>query len=233
MNDAHDLDRLSLSLHSAVPPLLTVCIAYTLVVDKAFVAFKVMGATCHSRLRWALARLYLVCNTLLNAGVCWLVTKNCDLWGDVLSPHRVAHLRFESHGACLPAIAAACLLSLLLMWIDRAAELFFSPAPRTHTSIFTRSSTATLVAGAFIATSRNDPSGVLLLMLFYTGRPLGRWPSDQARNFASGLRFAVRLYVLGSGLALLWDMRACEADTSCRATPKTVVLAVALSAAAS
>jgi hypothetical protein len=73
---------------------------------------------------------------------------------------------------------------------------------------------------------------VFLLILFYTGRTVGTWPTDQSRNFASGLRFAVRIYSLFAGLVLLWDMRECEADPRCRATPKTAALVVAVSVSA-
>jgi hypothetical protein len=227
------INKLSMALHGAVPPLLTVCIAHTLIIDKAFVFFKIMGEAFNSRLKRLFSRLYLLLNTVLFLGICWFVSANCELGEEMLSPRRVARIRFESRGMCLPSVSASCIMALMLMWIDRAAELFFANEQRAPSSIFSRSSTATLVAGAFMASSQNDPSGVFLLALFYTGRNVGSWPTSQAQNFASGLRFAVRIYAFLSGILLLYDARNCELDPYCRATPKTAVLVVVLSVVAS
>ena len=231
MSHNDGVHRLSLALHSAVPPFLTVCIVYSVVIDKAFVLFKVMGEAFHWRIKGLFSRVYIALNILLGLGIGWFLCENCSLWNELLSPRSVARVRFESHEMCLPSMSASCIMALLLMWIDRAAALFFAHAPGPSSSIFVRSSTAAAVAGAFIASSQNDPTGVFLLILFYTGRTVGTWPTDQSRNFASGLRFAVRIYSLFTGLLLLWDMRECEADSRCRATPTTAALTVALSIA--
>ena len=79
-------------------------------------------------------------------------------------------------------------------------------------------------AGAFIAASQNDATGMLLLLLFYTGRSLGPLPSEQIRNFASASRFAVRMYACCSAFVLLWDLSRCRVDNACRATPKIASL---------
>jgi hypothetical protein len=224
------LDKLSMAIHGSVPPFLTICIVYSLLSDKTFVGFKIVGEALNSRVKAVCSFGALVTNTALNIGICAFVLSKCDVWDDIASVSRMSAHRFESMEMCLPAQSASCILALMLLWIDRASGVAFAIAP-ANASFFVRSARSSAVAGAFIALSKNDPCAVVLLLLSYTGRPVGSWPSEQVRSFAHALRFAVRLYAMVFGLGMLWSVRDCAADAGCRATPTTAVLLVALSAA--
>ena len=222
------LDKLSIALHSAVPSVLTICIVYSCFVDKAFVLFRLTGESLPRRLKIGVRFVYTFLNIIGNALVFAFLFYKCSLWDVFPYTFGVSRLKVEDMEQCLPAFSACCILAMLLMWLDRSMYLFFQIGPPT-TNILTRSCTAATVAGAFMAASQNDACGLVLLLLFYTGRRVGPLVSEQMRNFASASRFAVRLYAFCFGVALIWNKNQCEHDMTCRAMPKTACLIISSS----
>ena len=176
-----------------------------------------------NKMRIAFRSLYLVANMAINVGICCFLYYKCNLWEALPYPIKLSELRVEDEASCLPAFSASCILAILLLWVDRSASLFFRIGT-PNTSMLVRSCSSAVVAGAFIAASQNDATGMLLLLLFYTGRSLGPLPSEQIRNFASASRFAVRMYACCSAFVLIWDLSRCRVDNACRATPKIASL---------
>lgn len=221
MTSADGLDSLSTALRAAVPPIFTICVIHTCLVDKAFFVSKLVGEFLPRKLRAALTRVYFLVGVGVPVALLPSVWYACGF-----RPHAFSTLRFEANYFCLPALSAATLLGLFWMCAERAVLAYLAFTSR-YSTFTMRSADATALASCFACAATNDPTALLLLLFVFTNRTLPVFgPSTVAAS--NLLRVVVKLYLFAVGTLMLANLSECRADRACRVQPRSASLLVAL-----
>lgn len=179
---SNGLEKLTIALHYAVPPVLGLALIYVLLVDKTFGLFKIVSDRLPNPLVISMNAVYVLVNVVIVTTAVLFVILRCELLDKGIAAP--AKLRFEEAQTCLPVVTMTTILTLCTLFIDRIIVPFFNLSPVGHSGFRTRVVKATTVSCAFMALATNDPYAVLLLVVHAASRPSG---------FTRPLRFVVAI----------------------------------------
>ena len=207
MPAVNQLTKLAIALHYSTPAVLGIVVVYSLVVDKTFGLFKLMGSRLPKSVLRCMRFLYAVVNALAVGSALFFVFVRCNLvdGGGAAAPYA---LRFEQEAMCLPVLTLTTIVALCTLWTDRIAVAFLQLPAAGHLGLRSRMVKATTIGCAFMALATNDPYALLLLLVHGAARPAGvtgpkaltallRYVSLGVRMYA----FAFAVFVIGSAAA--------------------------------
>lgn len=172
-----DLSRLQHAVHFCTPPVICLVLVNSLLAEKVFKIFKLLGNLVPSRALRCLRQLYVLCNAAAVTTAAAAVLLRCDLH-DPTTP-------LVSDLQCFPVVSLVAVALVVALFTDRAV-LNFLHAPSAGGSIQKRAARGTVLAAVFMGLSDKNDSLILPLLLL------------AASNRSSG---SIRVADRGIGLA--------------------------------